>query len=174
MPQLEQTSVFASLIFWSLISFGLLFILLKKYAFPPLLEILDEREKKIRGEINNAEQLKLDAQKMREDFESQLKSAHEKSGTIVQMATDEAKRLQERMLQETQAKVKQMQKDAEQEILSARTKLLSEIRSYTAELTIASTEKILKKVIADADRKRLVDESIEEVMKEIRQSKLVR
>lgn len=174
MPQLEQTSVFASLIFWSLISFGLLFILLKKYAFPPLLEILDEREKKIRGDIHSAEQLKLDAQKMREDFESQLKSAHEKSHTIVQMATDESKRLQERMIQETQAKVRQMQKDAEQEIQAARTKLLSEIRSYTAALTIASTEKILKKVIGDADRKRLVDESIEEVIKEVRNGELAR
>ncbi len=174
MPQLEQTSVFASLIFWSLVSFGLLFILLKKYAFPPLLEILDEREKKIRGDIHSAEQLKLDAQKMREDFENQLRNAHEKSHTIVQMATDESKRLQERMIQETQAKVRQMQKDAEQEIQAARPKLLSEIRSYTAALTIASTEKILKKVIGDADRKRLVDESIEEVIKEVRQGELAR
>lgn len=174
MPQLEQTSVFASLIFWSLISFGLLFILLKKYAFPPLLEILDEREKKIRGDIQGAEKLKADAQKLQEEFELNLKTAHEKSATIIQMATDESKKLQERMLQETQAKIKQMQKDAEQELTSARGKLLGEIRSYTAALTIASTEKILKKVISDADRKRLVDESIEEVTKEIRQSGLAR
>ncbi|OGW29819.1 MAG: ATP synthase F0 subunit B [Nitrospinae bacterium RIFCSPLOWO2_12_FULL_47_7] len=174
MPQLEQTSVFASLIFWSLISFGLLFVLLKKYAFPPLLEILDEREKKIRGDIQSAEKLKSDAEKMQGEFEVHLKTAHEKSVAIVHMATTESKKIQERMLQETQAKIKQMQKDAEQEITAARSKLLGEIRSYTAALTIASTEKILKKVITDADRKRFVDESIEEVMKEIRHSNMVR
>lgn len=174
MPQLEQTSVFASLIFWSLISFGLLFVLLKKYAFPPLLEILDEREKKIRGDIQSAEKLKADAQKMQGEYELHLKDAHEKSATILQMANTESKKIQERMLQETQAKIKQMQKDAEQEVTAARGKLMGEIRSFTAALTIASTEKILKKVITDADRKRFVDESIDEVMKEIRQSHLVR
>ena len=170
MPQLEQTSVFASLIFWSLVSFGLLFVLLKKYAFPPLLEILEERERKIRGDIQGAEKLKGDAQKLREEFEQHLKNAHEKSATILQMATDESKRIQERTLQETQAKVKQMQKDAEQEILAARGKLMGDIRSYTAALTIASAEKVLKKVIGEADRKRLVDESIEEIMQELRRS----
>ena len=174
MPQLEQTSVFASLIFWSLISFGLLFVLLKKYAFPPLLEILDEREKKIRGDIQSAEKLKADAQKMQGEFEAHLKSAHEKSATILHMANTEAKKIQERMLQETHAKIKQMEKDAEQGVAGARSKLLSEIRGYTAALTIASTEKILKKIITDADRKRCVEESIEEVIKEIRQSHLVR
>lgn len=171
MPQLEQTSVFASLIFWSFVSFGVLFFLLKKYAFPPLLEILEEREKKIRGDIQGAEQLKLDAQKLKEDFERQLIAAHDKASTIVQMATDESKKIQERALRETQAKVKQMQKDAEQEIQAARNKLFGEIRSYTAALTIASAEKILKKAIGEADRSRLVDESIEEVTREIGRQK---
>lgn len=58
MPQFEQVEVFSSLIFWSLLSFGLLFVLLKKYAFPPILDALDDREKKIRADIEGAEKLK--------------------------------------------------------------------------------------------------------------------
>lgn len=169
MPQFEQVSVFSSLIFWSLISFAILFFLLQRFAFPPILEALEEREKKIRGDIQGAESLRNEADKIKVDLEEKMRSAHEKADTIVQMATGEAKKIQDKTLKETQAKVRQLQQDADREIEASRNKLLSEIRSYTAELTIASTEKFLKKTLDEADKKRLVDESIEEVIKELEQ-----
>ncbi|MDA0692426.1 MAG: F0F1 ATP synthase subunit B [Nitrospinae bacterium] len=172
MPQFEQVEVFSSLIFWSLLSFGLLFVLLKKYAFPPILDALDDREKKIRADIEGAEKLKQNATEVMEDLERELKNAHEKATTIVQMATGEAKKIQEKTLEETQAKVKQMQNDMEREIEASRNKLLGEIRSYTAALTIASTEKFLKKTMDAADRKKLAEESIEEVIREMQQGRM--
>ncbi len=167
MPQFEQVSVFSSLIFWSLISFGLLLFLLKKYAFPPILEMLEAREKKIRGDIDGAEELKKQAEEMKKEFEKQLATAREKAETIIHLAHEDAKKQTEKSLADTQAKVKQMQREAEHEITSSRNKLLAEIRSYTATLTIASTEKILNRTIEENDKKRLVDESIEEVIKEL-------
>lgn len=107
-----------------------------------------------------------------EDLERELKNAHEKATTIVQMATGEAKKIQEKTLEETQAKVKQMQNDMEREIEASRNKLLGEIRSYTAALTIASTEKFLKKTMDAADRKKLAEESIEEVIREMQQGRM--
>ncbi|GJL79902.1 MAG: hypothetical protein NPINA01_28910 [Nitrospinaceae bacterium] len=172
MPQFEQVEVFGSLIFWSLLSFGLLFLLLKKYAFPPILAALEEREKKIRTDIEGAEQLKQDAVAIKEELQGELKSAHEKAATIVQMATAEAKKIQEKTLEETQAKVRQMQTDMEREIETSRNKLLGEIRSYTAALTIASTEKFLKKTLDASDKKKLAEESIEEVIKEMQQGRM--
>jgi len=167
MPQFEQVAVFSSLIFWSVISFAILFFMLKKYAFPPILAALDEREQKIRGDIEASEKLKQDAEKIKIELGEKLKAAHGKAETIVQLAQDQAKKLQEKTVQETEAKVKQVQREAEQEIQSSRNKLLQEIRSYTAALTIASTEIFLKKTLDDADKKRLVDESIEQVIQEL-------
>ncbi|MBT5028145.1 MAG: F0F1 ATP synthase subunit B [Nitrospinaceae bacterium] len=170
MPQFEQVSVFGSLIFWSLISFGLLFFILKKFAFPPILEALELREKKIRDDRDDSERLKEEAKKIKEELEATLKSAHGKAETIVQLAQDEAKKFQAKQLQETEAKVRQIQKEAEADIQGSRDKLLQEMRSYTAALTIASTEKFLKKALDDADKKRLVDESIEQVIQELEKS----
>ena len=167
MPQFEQIEVFQSLAFWSVVSFALLFLLLKKYAFPPILEALEERENKIRTEISDAEKLRQEAQELKADLEKELKNAHEKANTIVQMAGDESKKIQEKTIQETQAKVRQMQNDAEQEIQIAQNKLLNEIRGYTAALTIAATEKVLKKSLGDEDKKRLIDESIDDVLREM-------
>ena len=167
MPQFEQIEVFQSLIFWSVISFAILFFFLKKFAFPPILAALDEREIKIRGDIEESEKLKQDVEEIKLSLEKKLKAAHEKAETIVQLAQDESKKLQEKTVQETEAKVKQVQREAEQEIESSRNKLLQEIRSYTATLTIASAENFLKKTMDDTDKKRLVDDSIEQVIQEL-------
>jgi len=167
MPQFEQIEVFHSLIFWSLVSFALLFFLLKRFAFPPILQVLEERENKIRSEIDDAEKLRHEAEELKADLGRELKNAHEKANTIIQMASEESKKIQEKSIHETQAKVRQMQNDAEQEIQITRNKLLNEIRSYTAALTIASTEKVLKKSLNDEDKNRLIDESIEEVLREM-------
>ena len=167
MPQFEQIEVFSSLIFWSLISFAILFFLLKRFAFPPILEVLEEREEKIRSEIGDAEKLRQEAEELKVSLGKELKSAHEKAQTIIQMAGDESKKIQEKSIRETQAKVRQMQSDAEQEIQITRNKLLNEIRSYTAALTMASTEKVIKRSLSDDDKKRLIDESIEDVLKEM-------
>lgn len=169
MPQFEQVEVFSSLIFWSLLSFGILFFLLKRFAFPPILEALESRENKIRGDIDSAEKLREEARVLKENLEQELKSAHDKANTIVQMAGSEAKKIQEKTLEETQAKVRQMQNDVEREMETSRNKLLGEIRNYTAALTIASTEKFLKKALNDKEKKRLAEESIEEVIREMQQ-----
>ena len=151
----------------SALSFVILLFFLKKFAFPSILSALDEREKKIRGDIEESEKLKQDIEEIKVDLEKKLKAAHEKAETIVQLAQDEAKKLQEKTVRETEAKVKQVQRESEQEIESSRNKLLQEIRNYTAALTIGSAENFLKKTMDDADKKRLVDDSIEQVIQEL-------
>ncbi len=172
MPQFEDVSVFPALIFWSFASFGVLLFLLKKYAFPPILEMLEERQKKISGDIEMAEKMKAEAQEMKENYEQQLKTAHEKANTIVQLAADEARKNQDKTLQETQAKCRQIKNDAEQEIMMTRNKLLAEVRGFAAALAISSAEKIIRKTLDKKDKKRLVEESIEQVLEEMKQKSM--
>ena len=167
MPQFEQIEVFSSLIFWSVISFVLLLFLLKKFAYPPILAMLEAREKKIAGDIQGAEDLKAEADKLKRDFEEQLKTAHDKATMIVQLAGEEARKIQEKTLNETQAKCRQMQKETEHEIQTSRNQIMAEIRGYVSELTIISAVKILKRALTKDDKKRLVDESIDEVVESL-------
>lgn len=164
MPQFEQVDLFSSLIFWSVISFGIFMFVMKKYAFPPIFAILEARQKKIEGDLKGAADIKAVAEKLKLDFENQLQTARDKALTIVQLAGEEARKNQEKTLNETQAKCRQMLKEAEHEIHRARNKILAEIRDYVSALTITSAEKILKRALTEDDKKRLVDESIDEVV----------
>ncbi|MCH7499387.1 MAG: ATP synthase F0 subunit B, partial [Nitrospinae bacterium] len=58
MPQFEQVDLFSSLIFWSVISFGIFMFVMKKYAFPPIFNILEARQKKIEGDLKGAADIK--------------------------------------------------------------------------------------------------------------------
>ena len=54
MPQFES-DFFSSLIFWEVLSFGILFFILYKFAFPGILGVLEEREKKIKDSLDQAD-----------------------------------------------------------------------------------------------------------------------
>ena len=125
MPQFEQISVFSSLIFWSIISFVIFLLLMKKYAFPPIFEVIEAREKKISSDLQSAEDIKTEAEKLKKQFDEQLKAAHDKAATIVQLANEESRKNQEKALDETQAKCRQMLKEAEHEIQTSRNQILS-------------------------------------------------
>ena len=73
---------------------------MKRFAFPPILEVLEERENKIRSEIGDAEKLRQEAEGLKADLGRELKNAHEKAQTIIQMAGDESKKIQEKSIQE--------------------------------------------------------------------------
>lgn len=167
MPQFEQFDIFASLIFWSIISFGIFMYVMKRYAFPPIFEILEAREKKIAGDLQSAEDIRIEAEQLKKDFDAQLKTAHEKATTIVQLATEASRKIQEKTLHETQAKCRQMQKEAEHEIQALQNKLMGEIRDHISILTVTATEKILRRTLSEEDKSRLVDESIDAVIKSL-------
>lgn len=169
MPQLEQVSLFSSLIFWSLISFAVLFVLFWKQVIPPILQALEDRAKKISGDIQTAEELRAEGEKIKAEFDGQLQAAHDKASAMVQSAHDESRKVQESSLNETQAKVRQMLKEAEQEIQESRTKLMGEIRDYLSALTLASAEKIINRSLGGEDNKRLIEESIEESIGDLTQ-----
>ena len=63
MPQFES-HFFSSLIFWEILSFGVLLFILYKYAFPGILSFLEEREKKIKDSLDQAERHRSDAERL--------------------------------------------------------------------------------------------------------------
>ncbi|MEE8541789.1 MAG: F0F1 ATP synthase subunit B [Desulfobacterales bacterium] len=164
MPQFQQIEIFSTLIFWSIVSFGIFLFVMKKYAFPPIFAILEAREKKISGDLKSAEDIKAAAEQLKLDFENQLQTAHDKANTIVQLAHEQTRKLQEKSMDETQAKCRQMLKETEHEIQTSRNKILAEIQGYVSALTITSAEKVLKRALTEDDKKRLVDESIDDVV----------
>jgi F-type H+-transporting ATPase subunit b len=162
MPQFD-THFLSPLLFWSIVSFGILLFLLKRFALPGILEMLEIREKKIKDSLDQADRLKQEAQQLLSQYEAKLKSVHEEGRAILEKARMQAQhQLEEnerRMEQETQ----RMLADARSEIQRDQQQALQEIRRTAVDLTLLAAEKVLARSLTDADHRRLVDEAVREI-----------
>src|SRR2546428_626189 len=78
MPQFD-TQFFSSLLFWEWVSFGILLLILYKYAFPWILENLDARERKIRETIEAAERQRAEAERRMAEYDARMRSAQKEA-----------------------------------------------------------------------------------------------
>jgi F-type H+-transporting ATPase subunit b len=94
MPQFES-HFFSSLIFWEIVSFGILLFVLYKFAFPGILSVLDEREKKIKDSLDQAERHRSEAERKLKEYEAKLSTAAKEAEGVLAAAKERAQRLLE-------------------------------------------------------------------------------
>jgi F-type H+-transporting ATPase subunit b len=159
MPQFDS-HFFSSLIFWEIISFGILLWVLYKFAIPPIVEALDTRERKIRETIEQAERSQLSAEKRLQDYEAKLRGAADEAEAIVAEAKIKAQRLLEENEQRLRTESDRIKSETTQEIDRERRKALQDIRRETADLALLVAEKVLTRSLSDVDHRRLANDAL--------------
>lgn len=162
MPQFD-VHFFSSLIFWELISFGILLWVLYKFAFPPILEALETRERKIRDSIEQAEQNRLTAEQRLAEYEAKLGGAAQEAEAIVAEAKAKAQRLLEENEQRLRTESERIQAETTQEIERERRKALQDIRNEAADLALTVAERVLERSLSDDDHRRLAQQAVQAV-----------
>lgn len=164
MPQFES-SFFSSLIFWEVVSFGILFFVLYKFAFPGILGILEEREKKIKDSLDQAERHRADAERALKEYEAKLSAAAKEAEGLLAAAKERAQRLLDENEQRLTAEAERIKGDATREIDHERRKAVQEIRNQTTELALLVAEKVVQRSLTDADHRKFADEALEALSK---------
>ena len=164
MPQFES-HFFSSLIFWEVVSFGVLLFVLYKFAFPGILSVLEEREKKIKDSLDQAERHRSDAERRLKEYEAKLAAASREAEGILSAAKERAQRLMEENEQRLTAEAERIKGDATREIDHERRKAVQDIRSQTTDLALMVAEKVVQRSLNDADHRRLADEALEALSK---------
>ena len=162
MPQFDS-HFFSSLIFWELVSFGILLWVLSKFALPPILEALETRERKIRESIDQAEQDRTAAEQHLRSYEAKLQGATQEAEAIVAEARNKAQRLLEENEQRLRVESERIKTETSQEIERERRKALQDIRGEAADLALLVAEKVLVRSLSDNDTRRLAEEALQSV-----------
>ena len=162
MPQFD-VHFFSSLIFWEVVSFGILLWVLYKFAFPPILEALETRERKIRDSIEQAEQNRLTAEQRLAEYEAKLNGAAQEAEAIVAEAKAKAQRLLEENEQRLRTESERIQAETTQEIERERRKALQDIRNEAADLALTVAERVLERSLSDDDHRRLAQQAVQAV-----------
>jgi F-type H+-transporting ATPase subunit b len=164
MPQFE-THFFSSLLFWEVVSFAVLLWVLWRYAFPPILENLDARERKIRESLEQAERNREAAEVKMREYEAKLNAATREAESLLAEAKGRAQKLMEENEQRLTADADRIKADAAQEIDRERRKAVQDIRAQTTDLALAVAEKVIERSLTDADHRRLADEALAAITK---------
>jgi len=161
MPQFD-TQFLSPLLFWSIVSFGVLLFFLYKYGLPTIIEALDARERTIRDNLAEAERLRKEAQEKLEQYQLQIRETRSEAEGII----EEAKRENQRLLEENERRLRQesenMISQARHEISREKQEASQEIRRETAQLVLLATERVLQRSLTDADHQRLIEQALEE------------
>ncbi len=162
MPQFDLQLV-SPLVFWSVISFGILLFILSKFALPPVLEILDERKKRIQEDITKGDNLKAELESMKAEYQEKLASAEAEANTKLQEAIKEARSFRDELIQETRQEAEAMRRKAEQDILQEKKKAMAEIREQVVSLSIVTATKVLRHSIDEKTAAKFADDVIKDI-----------
>ncbi|MDA0738442.1 MAG: F0F1 ATP synthase subunit B [Nitrospirae bacterium] len=162
MPQFDS-HFFSSLIFWELISFGILLWVLSKFALPPILEALETRERKIRDSIDQAEQSRTSAEQRLREYEAKLRGAAQEAEAMLAEARTKSQRMLEENEQRLRAESERIKAETTQEIDRERRKALQDIRGEAADLALLVAEKVLVRSLSDDDNRRFAQEALQSV-----------
>ncbi|TDJ54999.1 MAG: ATP synthase F0 subunit B [Ignavibacteria bacterium] len=153
------------LIIWTILTFLILLIILKKVAWRPILTALDNREKGIEDSLNRAEQAKKDAQKILEENQATLSKAEEESKKIIDQSRVYADNLKEQMLKESKDQQQKIIEDASAEIERKKNAAFEELKNQIAEISVNAAEKIMKENIDAAKNTQIVNKYLSEINK---------
>ncbi|PZD79080.1 F0F1 ATP synthase subunit B [Mesonia sp. K7] len=159
---IEQFSF--GLFFWQLLLFLLLVLLLRKFAWRPILNSVEKRETGIKDALASAENAKKEMENLQADNQKLLKEAREERDSMLK----EARQIKEKMIadasSEAEQKANSIIASAQEAIKMEKQAALNELKKEVAALSIDIAEKVLNKELSSKnDQMQLVDTMLEDV-----------
>jgi len=163
MDLLKQLST--SEIFAQIVGFLLLLFLLRAFAWKKFLKLLDDRRETIASEFKKIEDTRSEIAKLRTEYDKKLSDVDEASKVKIQEAMARAKQLAEEVRESSQRQARKILEKAEESIGIELAKAKEELKNKVIDLTISTTEKIIKEKLTGEKDRKLVSEFIEELDK---------
>jgi len=152
------------LIIWQALGFIILFILLAKFAWGPILSALDDREQAIESAILSAENARNEMANLKSQNESLLQEARSERDQLIQRASEASERIIEEAKAEANKVGAQMIANAKAVIETEKQAALADVRHQVAMLSLDVTEKLLRRELKDkTSQKELVDEFVNDL-----------
>ncbi|MBP1934029.1 F-type H+-transporting ATPase subunit b [Ammoniphilus resinae] len=148
---------------YQLFIFIVLYILLRKYAFGPIMGIMEARQKKIESDIQTAEKNREDAIKLLEDQKTELSNARKDAQKIIETARLTAEKQADDLLARAKDEAEQFKKSAQTEITREKEQAMAALREQVGMLSVMIATKIIEKELDDKQQEKLVEDFLKEV-----------
>jgi F-type H+-transporting ATPase subunit b len=151
------------LMVWTIVCFGLTFLILRRYAFGYIQNAIDERRERIRRSIEEADKARNEARRLLEEQRAFIGQARGQAEQILADARKVADSMAKRVKEETEADRQRRLEETKRQIEAETQRALQQIRAEVGELTLIATSKVTGKVLDDSDHRRLIEDAIKDL-----------
>lgn len=151
------------LMIWVLVVFAVSFLILRKWVFPVIGQMLDRRAKAINDSIDDADKLRKEADTVLAEYRERLQEARQQADEIISRARKAGEVHEKESSEAARAERERLLEQTRRDVEAETRRAIGEIRREVADLTLMATEKITRKVLTEADQKRLVEEALSEL-----------
>ena len=151
------------LMIWTIVCFLVVLFVLKKYAFGPIQQQIDQRRERIESAITEADNARAEARNLLEEHKKLIGRAKTESEEILAEARRVADAQRERVREETEEDRQRRLEETKRQIEQATVQALGQIREEVGQLSLLAAEKITRKSLNEEDQKRLIDEALSEI-----------
>ncbi len=145
---------------YGLIAFVVVYLVMRRFAFPALTTLLDDRREAIQGQMEAAEAARQEAADERQQYEAQLADAKGEANQIIEDAKQTAEQVRRDIVSKAESEAEATKARAQTEIEAERERLLSELRTEVGQVAVALASKIVDRELDPTAHQDLVDDYI--------------
>jgi len=153
------------LIIWTLVVFGILLVLLWRLAFPAIVRSVEERERRIQKQLEDAERANAEAQRLLEEHKKQIAAARNDAQDILSKAKVVAQKERETLLAKAREEYDALLSRARKDIDAEKEKAILALRREAVDLSIAAASRVIEANLDTDANRRLVTDFLESLSK---------
>lgn len=149
-----------------ILNFLFLVFILAKFAYKPLMRMMEERKNKIAGDLETAEKAKAEAEGIKAEYAAKLAAARQEAQEIVENARKTAQIARDKIMAETKAEQEQAIASAKEAIAREKQQALGEIRGQVINLSLIAASKIVEQKLGSEEDKKIAGDIVDAVLKQ--------
>lgn len=147
---------------FAIATFTILLILLRKFAWGPMMNMMQEREEKVANDIDAAENNRLESEKYLEQQKLEIDRAREEAQSIIESAKKTGEQQGRDIVEQSRRESEQVKENALAQIQSEKEQAVAELREQVATLSVMIATKIIEKELDEAEQEKLIEEYLQE------------
>lgn len=154
-------------VLYTLLTFSILLILLKKWAWGPIMNMMKQREEFVANEIETAERNRKEAEKYLEEQRAEIQKARQESQTIIENAKKISEKQGQDIVASAKAEAERVKESALVEIQRERDLAVATLREQVASLSVLIATKVIEKELDEKEQEKLIQDYLKEVGEEL-------
>lgn len=156
---MEKLGINWGLLLAQLINVGLLIWLLNRYLYSPILNMLNERTQRIQESLQDADKIKEQLARAKQDYDAELARARQEAAGILAQAQDRAKSQEQEIVAQARVEAERIRNESREQAQQERERLLRDLKGQMAELVTMTATRVLGEELK-TNHDRLIEESL--------------